>query len=620
LVALAEARQIFLEEGNLVWLASTDLESAAVLQRIGRHADSLTLARTAMQVRHEQGLPVEEAQACLVAARAAISLQRHDEAASLVQAALEIGEKDDLPSLLYPCHHLLATLAEARADAGRALAQLAVAIDQLERLRQQLMIEHRADFLEDKHAVYEDAVALCLSLDMPGQGLEYAERAKSRALVELLDGRLEIGIQARTSEDKPLVDELVKLKAERDVHYRRWEGSKEIKVRGWASPDGSQREVQGQILAIEKRITALWHQLLVRNAGYASTAMLWQPHTEPIQPFLPPDSLLLEYFVARGQMIVFVVSSTEIQACRLPATPDEMLRLMRLLQMNLNTAAGSAPARAAGLVANARGLMQKLYAALLGPLATLRGHPLEQYTKLIIVPSGWLHYLPFHALHDGSDYLATRYEISYLPGASLLRHVAVAGRGQGRSLALGFSYGGALPDAPGEAASIAALLAGDAVLEEAATPDVLRDQGSQARVLHLATHAEFRPDNPLFSGLALSGAWLTTLDIFGLRLRASLVTLSACQTGRHVIGGGDEVLGLARAFLSAGAASLVLSLWAVEDRSTADFMRAFYGSLAQGSTKGAGLRHAQQQFIADASRVHPYYWAPFVLIGDTSSL
>ena len=177
-----------------------------------------------------------------------------------------------------------------------------------------------------------------------------------------------------------------------------------------------------------------------------------------------------------------------------------------------------------------------------------------------------------------------------------------------------------MPDAPGEAASIAALLAGDAVLEEAATPDVLRDRGSQARVLHLATHAEFRPDNPLFSGLALSGAWLTTLDIFGLRLRASLVTLSACQTGRHVIGGGDEVLGLARAFLSAGAASLVLSLWAVEDRSTADFMRAFYGSLTQGSTKGAGLRHAQQQFIADASHAHPYYWAPFVLIGHTGSL
>ena len=77
------------------------------------------------------------------------------------------------------------------------------------------------------------------------------------------------------------------------------------------------------------------------------------------------------------------------------------------------------------------------------------------------------------------------------------------------------------------------------------------------RVLHLATHADFRPDNPLFSGLALADGWLTTLDIFNLRLDASLVTLSACQTGRSVIGGGDELLGLMRSFLAAGAASLV---------------------------------------------------------------
>ena len=143
-------------------------------------------------------------------------------------------------------------------------------------------------------------------------------------------------------------------------------------------------------------------------------------------------------------------------------------------------------------------------------------------------------------------------------------------------------------------------------------------------MLHVATHGEFRPDNPLFSGLELAGGWLTTLDIFNLRLQASLVTLSGCQTGRSVVGGGDELLGLMRALLYAGAQSVVLSLWAVEDRSTARLMELFYGRLAQGWGKGAALRQAQVQLMQEGSvdgrPVHPYAWAAFCLAGDSGAL
>jgi CHAT domain-containing protein len=144
--------------------------------------------------------------------------------------------------------------------------------------------------------------------------------------------------------------------------------------------------------------------------------------------------------------------------------------------------------------------------------------------------------------------------------------------------------------------------------------------------VHLATHGDFRADNPLFSGLVLADGWLTTLDVFNLRLKASLVTLSACQTGRTVVGGGDELLGLMRAFLSAGASALVLSQWAVEDRCTAQLMQAFYHKLESGWTKGAALRYAQLQFIrpgetsdGDVYR-HPYFWAPFFLVGNPGPL
>ena len=169
---------------------------------------------------------------------------------------------------------------------------------------------------------------------------------------------------------------------------------------------------------------------------------------------------------------------------------------------------------------------------------------------------------------------------------------------------------------------------GRVFVEDEATLAQVQEAAAECHILHLAAHGDFRPDNPLFSGLALADGWLTTLDIFNLHLGASLVTLSACQTGRSVVSGGDELLGLMRAFLSAGAASLVLSLWAVEDRSTARLMETFYEKMAEGYTKAAALRCAQLQFIEGrcgdgetaTSCTHPYFWAPFFLVGDAGVL
>jgi CHAT domain-containing protein len=164
------------------------------------------------------------------------------------------------------------------------------------------------------------------------------------------------------------------------------------------------------------------------------------------------------------------------------------------------------------------------------------------------------------------------------------------------------------------------------LLEDLATLAHVQRSVSSCRTLHIAAHGDFRADNPLFSGLALADGWLTTLDIFNLHLKASLVTLSACQTGRNVVGGGDELLGLMRAFLGAGSASLVLTCWAVEDRSTAQLMEMFYRKLVHGWTKGRALRHAQLQFLRgqneqeDADYSHPYYWAPFFLVGNAGPL
>ena len=148
---------------------------------------------------------------------------------------------------------------------------------------------------------------------------------------------------------------------------------------------------------------------------------------------------------------------------------------------------------------------------------------------------------------------------------------------------------------------------------EAATEQAFRRHAPEADVIHLASHAVFRQDNPLFSAVRLADGWLSLYDLYGMRLRAGLVTLSACETGVGDVLAGDELVGLARGFFQAGAAAVVVSLWAVNDASTARLMRRFYAHLESGRAVAAAMRLAQIEQRRELP--HPYYWAPFVVIG-----
>jgi tetratricopeptide (TPR) repeat protein len=615
--ALAEAHQIFTIEENAAWAAAADLERSAVLLHQGQGAASLALATACATHFQQLGLPVREALADLVAARAAMAQGMVDRARALADTALALGQSASTPAIVYQARQILAELKRAMGDRQAALDEYGQAIQELEQLRGQLMIEFRSAFLEDKQAIYEDTVALYLELNQPRAGLEYAERAKSRALLELLAQRLDLSIHAHSRDDLPLVAELNQLRAERDRIARRWE-SREIAREEGPPPEEERRQARQQLLDLERRITAAWHRLLVRNAAYARDAALWQVRSEPAQPHLDEHTVLLEYFSVHGQLVAFLVTRADVQVARLPATIADIQRLVRLLRLNMTTVPASPAGRIAALAGNARTLLRDLFERLVAPLAaTLAGFP-----DLIVVPHGPLHYLPFQALHDGRAFLLERHAISYLPGASLLRYIAPTRSTEHVRLALGYSSGGQLPHAAAEARAVAAILGGQAYVEEQATLERLRATIGACDVVHLATHGDFRPDNPLFSGLALADGWLTALEMFDLRLNASLVTLSACQTGRSLVGGGDELLGLMRALLYAGAASLLLSLWTVEDRSTAELMGHVYRRLASGRSKRAALREAQLCLLNETSApyAHPYYWAPFFLVGDAGPL
>jgi hypothetical protein len=521
------------------------------------------------------------------------------------------------------------TLLSSRAPQA-ALAHYRDAVDALERLRGQVMLEYRSGFLQERETVYNELVSLCLDLSDPLLALEYAERSKSQSLLDLLSGKVDLGIRARDPADEPLVEQIERLRSERQLYARRLDY---LWLDVAPRSDQESAQLRERILAIEKGITELWHQLLIRNTSYEGDAVIWETGlwdelSAPLRlDLLEEDALLLEYFPVDDGLALFLAhpasspSGESVQAMRLPVRLPKIEMLLQALLLNLRSVPQSiqigGPGVGVALEKNARALLSRLYEALLGPIA----EEIVGASRLVIVPHGSLHYLPFHALYNGESYLIETHALRYLPAAAFLRLGKEKCSAQCQILAVGHSFGGRLPYTLEEASEVAKLWNTQPLLEKSATSERVRETLGEYDLLHLACHGDFRPDNPLFSGLALEDGWITTLDLFNIRMRASLVTLSACQTGRSVVGGGDELSGLMRACLSAGAATLALSLWPVADRSAAMIMEHFYRALACGEDKASSLRQAQLSLLrgegeTDPYYRHPYFWAPFYLVGD----
>jgi hypothetical protein len=254
--------------------------------------------------------------------------------------------------------------------------------------------------------------------------------------------------------------------------------------------------------------------------------------------------------------------------------------------------------------------LAKLYAYLVKPLEKfLDGR------DLTIVPVGVLHYVPFHALRARNEkYLIETRKISYAPSATVWQFLEKKpARKIKNALLIGFADE-KIPLVTREIEALKKIFPQAKTFSgKAATFEAYTRNAPQFDALHLACHGQFRPENPLFSSLHLADGWITVRDICAQRLNAELVTLSACETGLNEIFAGDEILGLARGFLTAGARSLVLSLWTVNDAATTALMSEFYAQLSAGKETSKALQIAQCSFIRQ--NAHPYFWSPFALIG-----
>ena len=618
-LAHQQARSIYEQEGNLALIGRCDLGRAWLYFQMGDYLNCEKLAKEVADFFKSSGLQVYYGLALVMAVQAALVASDFQQGEQLLNNIKDLVEEDQWAELNYQYFQLFGDISAGQNRISEAFNYYEQAIHAIENLRGNIMVEYRSNFIEDKQNIYGKVVDLYIKCDNPERGFHFAERAKSRALLELLAYRPDLSIRARDSKDEKLVEELNELREQREMCVRH--GSRLV-VKKENDNHNEIVKIQQEIQTIENRITSLWHQLLLRDADYARDASLWEIREDDF-PQVPSNSLLVEFFSIRDHWVVFLIFPEETQksvhAVRLSVTSREIENWLKRYHTHLGLVARSLPPNIENLIPNAKNLLHQLYTLLIAPIVPA----ISTYTNLIIVPHGPLHYVPFHALYDGESYLIEKYQISHLPAAGLLGNPADGAKKAAGTLVLGHSFNGSLPNTVEEARLVAELWNGKAHYEEKANTHAFFEEAENYRLIHLACHADFRADNPLFSGLSLENGWLTTLDVFNLHLNASLVTLSACQTGRSVIGGGDELLGLMRAFLFAGVDSLLLTHWPVTDESTPRFMKNFYQSLKDGQTKGAALRSAQKLFISSdgvKKYQHPYFWAPFYLVGQDNLL
>ncbi|MBU0595922.1 CHAT domain-containing protein [Candidatus Bipolaricaulota bacterium] len=610
LVKYDAVREIFVEQGMSVDVAVVDQNTGILYDSLRRYPEAIAKYEEARTVFVEQRMDVHVAtidQSISIVYQElgwyTEALAAHRSALSVLDAAAPAeGMEYSHPSTRWRVKYAEGTAHEALRTWDEAVAAYESAIAVIESIRAGLASEElKLAWHERTWDVYERLVDLLYRTEQGASALAYAERCRARTFLDLVAmgpvGRLESiaeeGIRSGVVEVSVIEADLAEVIAS-------------------LPPDSAALEY-----FVTDEATYLW---LVRD-GAAS---------DPIEIEIARSDLLKQ---ALGFRTVIETSSTGLS----DATDEATFTLSR-----------------------------DLYELLIAPVEDL----LDGIDHLVIVPSGPLYYLPFCALIDcpdcagldllGGEYLIERYALSYIPSLTTLKYAQASAEEADTDplfLALADPDSGdpevpRLPDAQDEADAVAKLFdPSEVYVDAAATEDVVTARASSADHLLLSTHGVFNPLNPVFSYLLLapsedSDGRLYTHEIFSLDLHTDLVTLSACETLLPALGeieaqvravrgipeedtveinddlmetltAGDEIVGLTRAFIFAGTASVLSSLWRVVSETTEPLMVAFYGYLADGLDKANALQRAQRDVMA--SYPHPRYWAAFELVGDWRS-
>jgi CHAT domain-containing protein len=567
------------------------------------------------------------------------------------QKALELADKQQQSAGINSASLGLAAALRQTGKAAEAIRYYERAIQQTESTRSVLQSEnYRQSFFEGSLRAYSGIIETLSESGKQEDAFGFNERARSRSFLDLLGSKAELSrLQSGLhEEEKTLRERVAAAKETTDLD-------------GGESGDGSDQGASRKLLLEAERAYGNFLARVRKENKEQASLMNVEPLTlKETQELLDPGVTLLEYFVMNESVLLWVVDKEKVSSISIPLRRERLQRQVTAYREAITELAEKEKFNA---------LSQRLYKLLIQPALPHIGGK-----ELLIIPHGVLHYLPFQALlaSDG-QYLIEKYPINYLSSASLMQFTQEKRKAKG-DLTKVLAEGGKVltfgnPDlndprknlqyAGFEAKEIKSLHPQSTIyLEKEATEERAKALSGNHDIIHFASHAELSEGDPLASAILLAKSdkedgRLEVREIFGMDLKASLVVLSACETGLGKLSSGDELVGLTRAFIYAGTPSVVASLWSVEDSSTAQLMASFYKNLKT-MTKVEALRQAQLQLIQGktnsellarrgiggvgklgetasstlsapssepsppvvVSTSHPYFWAPFILVGE----
>ena len=504
----------------------------------------------------------------------------------------------------------LGRLEISRSNCTEAYKWLKQSIEIIERIRGTLIQEaHKISFQRRYPHVYEDMVSVCFRLDKKNEAFSYTEAGKCRSLLEQM---ATIKLKPFAELTPPLI-QLLKKEEECLSFLRSFRTPSKMHTLTYQRPSADKIE------SMFAELEVVYNEIERLDPEYVSLRRGTPLSSGEVQDLLDSQQrsvVIIEYLHDKEELFIFLFRSQgkDFVTKLIPISSDELYEYIGVYfdqVVNYPLSLG-----------NQTWIEVSKY--LIAPIAEY----VHRGDILYFVPHGVLHYLPMHCLLNRVEPIIHRHPVAYCPSASVLKLCQKRKPGNMKTgLVVGVSP---FKDESNIISEIFESKLGSQNVTRLVGQRISKSQLMRVcrkkDIIHFSCHGYFNNTRPLESGIWLapeihrghvtSEEILTVSDIFDLRLQANLVTISACETAISQHNPGDELIGLIRACFYAGCPSLVASLWRVDAQSTKNLMVEFYRNVFKPMNKVDALQKAQIKIMETQGFQHPYYWAPFILLGD----
>jgi CHAT domain-containing protein len=612
---LEQARQIFTASHKLNNVVSATGFLAIVARDEEKLDEAAPRAEEALSLARQTGNLAAVSGAARTFASIRLKQEKLDEAQTLIGEAAAADTRTGSLSDHIATLGVSGEILEARGENEKALEAYREAVKLVESVRATAASEASFSDVKRNYRPYERIVRALIKLNRADEAFDYLNRAKSKKLQESLrlssmksgDKNMQALLDRANGLETKLQTTNAQLQAEQskpetDRDKAKIENLKQVV----ASTQGEFRKV------IE--------QIKTSNPNYEKFMTVNPKALKETQRSIPPGVMLVQYAPLGEQLYVFLVSKENVKIVIAPVKPDELWKKIKTLRKQITSGESGAP-----LNKN----LVSLYDWLIAPIES----DLEPIKIVAFIPNQLLFYLPMQALakkmRDGTTrYLIEDKQVIYLTAADVMKVVQPPDEEKSRDgmVAFGNPTGANLPAAESEVKAIAKVFPATEVLSggQVTKAALNTEERLNKRIVHFATHGILNATTPSESYIQLAASpsaeqsHLTVGEVWDLPFKkVTLVTLSACESalGDKEPDGG-EITTLAEAFSSAGATTVLASLWSVGDESTKELMVEFYRQLATGASKAEALQSAELKLLKNPKFSRPLYWAPFVLMGD----